>query len=103
SLGGNTTKLMEDVDSPVTLSPDDKRVAFVRSSPGEQSITIANIDGTGERKLAVTKSTDEVRLAPTWTVPPAWSPDGKTIAVPVGVTANQEAYQTIQTLSETGA
>jgi Tol biopolymer transport system component/DNA-binding winged helix-turn-helix (wHTH) protein len=103
ALGGDTTKLMEDVDSPVTLSPDDKRMAFVRASPGEQSITLANIDGTGERKLAVTKSTDEVRLAPTWTVPPAWSPDGKTIAVPVAVTANQEAYQTIHTISETGA
>ena len=103
SLGGDTTKLMEDVDSPVTLSPDDKRMAFVRLSPGEQSIVIANIDGTGERKLASTKSTDEVRLAPTWTIPAAWSPDGKTIAVPVAVTANQEAYQTIHTLSETGA
>lgn len=102
SLGGNTTKLMEDVDSAVTLSPDDKRLAYVRLSSGEQSITIANIDGTGERKLAFTKSTDEARLAPTWTVPPAWSPDAKTIAVTVAVTANQETYQTIQTLSESG-
>ena len=102
SLGGDTTKLMEDVDSPVTMSPDDKRVAFIRGSPGEMSITIANIDGTGETKLAVTKSTDEVRLGPTWTVPPAWSPDGKTIAIPVAVTTKQETYQTIQTLSENG-
>jgi len=30
SLGGDSTKLMEDVDSPVTMSPDDKRVAFIR-------------------------------------------------------------------------
>jgi Tol biopolymer transport system component/DNA-binding winged helix-turn-helix (wHTH) protein len=103
SLGGNTTKLLEDVDSPVTMSPDDKRVAFVRGSPGEQNIIIANIDGTGERKLASTKSTDEVRFGPVWTIPPAWSPDGKTIAVPVAVTANQETYQTIYTLSDTGA
>src|SRR5882724_8138499 len=102
SLGGDSTKLMEDVDSPVTMSPDDKRVAFIRGSPGEMSITIANVDGTGETKLALTKSTDEVRLGPTWTVPPAWSPDGKTIAAPVGVTTGQERYQTIQTVSENG-
>jgi Tol biopolymer transport system component/DNA-binding winged helix-turn-helix (wHTH) protein len=103
ALGGNTTKLLEDVDSPVTMSPDDKRFAFVRGSPGEQSITVANIDGTGERKLASTKSTDEVRFGPAWTVPPAWSTDGKTIAVPVAVTSNQETYQTIYILTENGA
>jgi len=32
SLGGTPTQLIEDIDSPVTLSPDDQSLAFVRGS-----------------------------------------------------------------------
>jgi eukaryotic-like serine/threonine-protein kinase len=95
SLGGTPIRLLEDVDSPVTLSPDDKRLAFIRGSPGERSIVIVNTDGTGERKLHSTSQSSTHRLGATWMVPPAWSPDGKTIAGAVAVNTTEEEYQTI--------
>jgi Tol biopolymer transport system component/DNA-binding winged helix-turn-helix (wHTH) protein len=104
SLGGTPSKLMEDVDSPVTLSPDDKRLAFIRGSPGERSIVIANADGTAERKLYSTSQSGPYRLGGNWTIPPAWSSDGKTIAAAVGVNTPDEEYQTIWSFqTESGA
>jgi len=95
SLGGTPTQLIEDIDSPVTLSPDDQSLAFVRGSPGLRSIIIANADGSGERKLVSTRQSDPVRIGPTWMVPPAWSPDGRTIACPVGISGPEGEYLTI--------
>jgi Tol biopolymer transport system component/DNA-binding winged helix-turn-helix (wHTH) protein len=94
-LGGPPTRLIEDVDSPVTLSPDDKRLAFIRGSPGIRSIIIADVDGTGERKLCSTNQSDSLRIGPTWMIPPAWSPDGTLIASPVSVTGAEGEYQTV--------
>jgi hypothetical protein len=54
-LGGASRKLLEDVDTPVDFSPDNKRIAFGRYYPAEResALMIANADGTGEKKLAV--------------------------------------------------
>jgi Tol biopolymer transport system component/DNA-binding winged helix-turn-helix (wHTH) protein len=75
-LGGAARKLIENIDSPVTLSPDGKRLAFVRGYPGENAfaLIIANADGTGEQRLAQ-RNTDAFK--PTG---PAWSPDGEELA-----------------------
>ncbi|MFS8087243.1 MAG: winged helix-turn-helix domain-containing protein, partial [Acidobacteriota bacterium] len=94
-LGGTPTKLLEDVDSPVTLSPDDKRLAFIRHSRPEGQLMIANADGSGEQKLAASTSETSFKIGPTWQVPPAWSPDGKTIACAVAVTTREGQYQAI--------
>jgi Tol biopolymer transport system component/DNA-binding winged helix-turn-helix (wHTH) protein len=95
TLGGTPNKLIEDVDSPVTLSPDDQRLAFLRFSPGHQNIIIANFDGTGEQRLATSNEATSFRIGPNWIIPPAWSPDGKIIACAVSIAGSEGEYQSI--------
>ena len=84
ALGGTKKRLIVDVAifsfgvvNTVTLSPDGKRVAFLRASKArnETALMVANEDGSGEKQLAVRKS--PIRFGG----PVAWSPNGKTIAV----------------------
>jgi Tol biopolymer transport system component/DNA-binding winged helix-turn-helix (wHTH) protein len=95
SLGGTPSSLLEDVDSPVTLSPDDKRLAFIRHSRPEGRLMIANVDGSGEQKLTASTPETPFQIGPTWQVPPAWSPDGRTIACAVAVTSRAGQSQAI--------
>ncbi|MEJ7710580.1 MAG: LpqB family beta-propeller domain-containing protein [Pyrinomonadaceae bacterium] len=80
AIGGPVKQLMKNLSSPVTLSPDDTRLAFVREYPaqGESVLMVANTDGSGERRLAFRKKSDFFALEG-----PAWSPDGKLIACSV--------------------
>jgi eukaryotic-like serine/threonine-protein kinase len=89
SLGGQPDKLVEDVDSPVTLSPDSKRMAFIRFRPGAASIVMANTNGSDERIVTSTQTTDAVRIGPNGVLPPSWSPDGETIICPVSINGSQ--------------
>ena len=54
-----------------TLSPDGKRMVFIKILEGREQLFIADIDGTGERQL----THDSVDLED-----PAWSPDGRSLA-----------------------
>jgi Tol biopolymer transport system component/DNA-binding winged helix-turn-helix (wHTH) protein len=82
-------KLIEDVDSPVTLSPDGEQLAFIRFHPGNGSLVTANTNGTGERTLVTTRTVDAVRMGPNGVLPPSWSPDGQLIACPVSINGIQ--------------
>lgn len=93
-LGGTPRKLIVDIDSPVTLSPDGKRLAFLRgySSEGQSALMVAKADGTSEQKLAIRRNPDFFSGANN---APAWSPDGKVIACPAGTAGPEGSYMTV--------
>jgi len=98
SLGGPVRRLMDGVGGAVAFSPDSKQIAFVRGAPdqGESVLVIANLDGTGERKLATRKSPDFFSSV-------AWSPDRKVIACGAGGFDHGRAYQNVvQVTTEDG-
>jgi len=90
-LGGLPRRLVSDIDSLVTLSPDGKRLAFLRGYPaaGQSALIVAKADGASELKLSIRNDPDffsGVEDAP------AWSPDGTLIACPAGTTGADGAY-----------
>jgi serine/threonine protein kinase len=85
-LGGSPKRLFDNVWSPVGWSPDGRRLAFVRTdlSTGSDALVIADAEGTGERVLAVRRRprrfySFSLTFRPM--IRPAWSLDGRLIAV----------------------
>src|SRR5262249_45068933 len=76
-LGGGSRKLLFDVDTTVTFSPDGRQLAFMRGYPADLNgaLIVAHADGTGEKKLLVLKQPDTFAY-----LAPSWSPDGKRLA-----------------------
>jgi Tol biopolymer transport system component/DNA-binding winged helix-turn-helix (wHTH) protein len=70
-LGGSPQKLMEDGEQG-RVSPDGKKVAFMRGDFPRRTIWTMNVDGTGAEK--------EVDSPGYIFGIPAWSPDGRTLA-----------------------
>jgi Tol biopolymer transport system component len=75
-LGGQPTRILEDIDSPVAFSPDAKQFAFIRGDMrrGVNEVMIASVDGSGARQAGAPKPPDVL-------MPEAvsWSRDGRTI------------------------
>jgi Tol biopolymer transport system component len=84
TLGGTPRRILFDVDSAATFSPDGRQIAFIRGAPPPSAtpgvaLMIANADGTGERKLALKGWQNGFDLL----VGPSWSPDGRRVAAMV--------------------
>jgi serine/threonine protein kinase len=72
-LGGNPDRVIHDVGTNVTFSPDGSRLAFVRykHTEGKGDLMLASVDGSNEKLL----TEQSAQLGS-----PQWSPDGKRIA-----------------------
>jgi serine/threonine protein kinase len=78
-LGGEPKVLIRDVDSPITFSPDGTHFAFLRQLHDSPTwdLLLAKSDGAIERPIFTG------RLLKSDSYVPAWSPDGKTILIPI--------------------
>jgi serine/threonine protein kinase len=82
-LGGPSRRVLRRIDSHVHFSPDGTEMVFIRNHEpreGDSAVVIARADGTNERVLLSRSPPQGVRLF--WGAPD-WSPDGKSIAVPI--------------------
>ncbi|QQS47845.1 MAG: protein kinase [Acidobacteriota bacterium] len=80
ALGGAPRKMASGVSSPVTISPDDRSMAFVRELKGEGAsvLVIVDLSSGVERELAIRTLPESFAVDG-----PAWSPDGRTIATTI--------------------
>ncbi|HTZ49098.1 MAG TPA: protein kinase [Verrucomicrobiae bacterium] len=77
-LGGSPRVLIEDVDSPISFSPDGQHFVFLRELHDSPSWDLwqAKPDGTIEKAIFRNRTVASDAYVP------AWSPDGKVIVIP---------------------
>jgi Tol biopolymer transport system component/DNA-binding winged helix-turn-helix (wHTH) protein len=87
-LGGASQKVLHNIDSPVAISPDESRLAFVRRNTGskETALILTDIEGKNERSLAVRQSESGFTNGGV-----SWSPDGKLLSATVFQQENNQA------------
>ena len=77
-LGGTRTEIVKNIDTQVTLSPDGKRIAFIRNSfinKSESAIIIKDIENNVEKSFATREGRERFTANGVF-----WSPDGKYLA-----------------------
>ena len=85
TLGGTPRRLVSDIDSPPTYSPDGRRMAFLRArhpAPEQSSLVVAGADGSDPQVLF--SVTLPEYIAGIFYGGPTWSPDGRTIVTAMG-------------------
>ncbi|HET6978688.1 MAG TPA: protein kinase [Pyrinomonadaceae bacterium] len=105
-LGGGQRKILDDVNTSVTVSPDGELLAFVRSNRALDTpdLIVAQINATSERILARrTRADADTFMADMKRAGPVWSPDGKVLACPT-LTVSPEQQMNVEVIDvETGA
>ena len=87
ALGGSPRRIAGKISGGAAVSPDGNTIAYSHFD-GETiyTLSLANLDGTNERTLFTS-------TPPSWfagSLIPAWSPDGKTIAIGINITENNK-------------
>ena len=96
TFGGSSRKLTSRVDTPVSFSPDGMQFTFVRYLPEEHATTllITDVSDARERPLATLKEPQLFSRGGFYSSGPAWSPNGKLIAVPA-YSVSENTYREI--------
>jgi len=100
ALGGVPRKILSNIASVITFSPDGNRIAFTRNdnaATGEDQLIVANADGSNESKLAARKGDAFFSTGGL-----SWSPDGKVIACPAGAYAGGFHLTVVTVDAQTG-
>ena len=79
-LGGPARLLLTGIDSPVSFSPDGRQIVYTSGTPDDNALELRIADAEGSNSRLLTILRDAV---PFHQAGPAWSPDGRTIAVSV--------------------
>jgi eukaryotic-like serine/threonine-protein kinase len=92
---------LENIDEPITFSPDGKRFAFMRrveeQRTSRESIVVASANDTGEQRTIASKANTQIRTL-------AWSPNGNRISAVVHKEVlNQAARSTLSLFTPGGA
>ncbi|HEX8397010.1 MAG TPA: winged helix-turn-helix domain-containing protein [Pyrinomonadaceae bacterium] len=79
-LGGASQEILHNIDSPVAISPNESRLAFVRRNPRskETALMLTDIEGKNELTLAIRQSESGFTNGGA-----SWSPDGKLLSATV--------------------
>jgi len=80
AMGGPVKKLLTDVDSPVSFSPDGSKFIYEHCVENHDDIELrmADADGNSDHVFAIIHNGSSLLFQPG----PSWSPDGRNIAVP---------------------
>jgi eukaryotic-like serine/threonine-protein kinase len=89
-LGGTPRKLIDDVDSPVSFSPDGHQFVYEHCIPARNDLElrIVQTDGSDQRLLTTLHNASCFLFQPGLN----WSPDGRTVAVPASLVSKPSRW-----------